>query len=398
MPGWCAQDGVGIGRVHLPPAACPRGIGGPTPAVIRHGAVLDGSKLAPTSAELMARPDLVQAALTAELPVIGSMVDVVDESHFSRRRPERPYFLAPVDLQVIKAAGVTFAASLLERVIEERSGGDPARSHEIRQKLNTAIGGSLRDIEPGSEAAMRLADELKGAGFWSQYLEVGIGTHPEIFTKAPVLASVGLGDQIGIRSDSAWNNPEPEIVLAVAPDGRVVGAAVGNDVNLRDFEGRSALLLGEAKDNAASCAIGPWVRLFDGDFTLDVLMEDSVSCRVTGEDGYTTEGANHLSEISRHPRALVEAATGGHHQYPDGFALFLGTMYVPGVDRHEPGRGFTHDVGDRVDISCPSLGTLVNWVARCEQVPPWEMGIGALVRNLSSRGLLGGPAGHGPAA
>jgi fumarylacetoacetate (FAA) hydrolase family protein len=350
--------------------------------------VFDATPLALTSSQLLERPDLPAVARDAELRPIGTVAEVVAESHHTRRAVDRPHLLAPTDLQVIKAVGVTFASSLLERVIEERAKGDAAKAKELRDRLTEQLGTSLSAVRPGSPEAARLADELRAEGLWSQYLEVAIGPHPELFTKAPILAAVGSGERIGVRSDSAWNNPEPEIVLAVASDRRVVGAAVGNDVNLRDFEGRSALLLGEAKDNNASCAIGPWFRLFDEDFTLESLLTEQVSCRITGDDGFAAEGANDLGRISRHPLDLVEAATGPHHQYPDGFALFLGTGWVPTTDRDEPGRGFTHKVGDRVEISCPPIGTLENWVETCDRVPPWTMGVHALFENLAARQLL----------
>ncbi len=383
-----APAGVAVGRAHLPAALCPRGIGGPTPVVIRDGLVFDASAHAPTVADLLERADLLEVAGDPGLTVIGTTEAMLHESHHSLRRADQPYFLAPVDLQVIKAAGVTFVESLIERVIEERSAGDRAAAAALREKLASTLGGSLRDIQPGSAGAADLAAALRREGLWSQYLEVGIGTNAEIFTKAPVLAAVGVGELIGIRSDSAWNNPEPEIVLAVTADVRVVGAAVGNDVNLRDFEGRSALLLGSAKDNTASCAIGPWFRLFDDRFTLESLMTESVTCRVVGERGFETAGANELSQISRPPLDLVRQATGDHHQYPDGFVLFLGTMYVPGADRGEPGRGFTHEPGDRVEIGCASIGTLINWVQHCEDVPSWSIGIRALYANLIARDLV----------
>jgi fumarylacetoacetate (FAA) hydrolase family protein len=384
------SHGVAVGRAHLPASMCPHGVGGPTPVVIRDGLVLDASPLSPTSADLLERPDLLAVVRGSGLRRIGTVEGVLRASHYERRGQDDPHLLAPVDLQVIKAAGVTFAASLLERVIEEGARGDPALAARLRQRLVARLGGSLRDVHPGSPDAERLADGLRSEGLWSQYLEVGLGPHPEIFTKAPVLAAVGTGALIGVRSDSAWNNPEPEVVLAVTGDRRVVGAAVGNDVNLRDFEGRSALLLGEAKDNTASCAIGPWIRLFDETFTLDTLMQERITCRVTGRDGFETWGANVLGDISRHPLDLVEAATGGHHQYPDGFVLFLGTMYVPSVDRQEPGRGFTHERGDHVEISCAPIGTLENWVEHCEHVPPWTTGVRALMANLARRRLLEG--------
>ena len=356
--------------------------------VIRDGLVFDASAYAPTVADLLERADLLEVARDPHMSAIGMTEALLQESHHSARRADQPYFLAPVDLQVIKAAGVTFVASLIERVIEERAAGDRAAAASLREKLASTLGGSLRDIQPGGAGAADLGAALRREGLWSQYLEVGIGPNAEIFTKAPVLAAVGVGELIGIRSDSAWNNPEPEIVLVVTSDVRVVGAAVGNDVNLRDFEGRSALLLGEAKDNTASCAIGPWFRLFDDRFTLESLMTEPVTCRVVGEGGFETAGANELSQISRPPLDLVRQATGGHHQYPDGFVLFLGTMYVPRADRGEPGRGFTHEPGDRVEISCAPIGTLINWVDRCEAVPPWSIGIRALYANLIARDLV----------
>jgi fumarylacetoacetate (FAA) hydrolase family protein len=382
-----------VGRIHLPAAACPRGIGGPTPVLVRDGLVLDLSAIAPTVSDLLERDDLGGVLDDADLPVVAPLPAVVAASHHTWRPPGEPYLLAPFDLQVVRACGVTFATSLIERVIEEGARGDAAEALRIRERLAAAIGSDLAAIEPGSARAAALKAELIAAGRWSQYLEVGIGPDPEIFTKAPVLASVGTGQQVGVRGDSAWNNPEPEVVLAVDSRGRIVGATLGNDVNLRDMEGRSALLLGEAKDNNASCAIGPFIRLFDdaengAGFTLDGLMNGEVSLEVTGRDGFETAGANRLGEISRTPRALVDHAMGARHQYPDGLALFLGTMFVPTADRLGPGSGFTHRVGDRVTIRERRLGSLVNWVGLSEAVPPWELGIRGLMRNLVSRGLV----------
>jgi fumarylacetoacetate (FAA) hydrolase family protein len=280
---------------------------------------------------------------------------------------------------------VTFAESLIERVIEEGARGDATRARELRGRLVDAIGSELGRIVPGSEGAMALKRELIASGLWSQYLEVGIGPDAEIFTKAPVLAPVGHGERIGVRRESAWNNPEPEVVLAVTPDGRIVGATLGNDVNLRDFEGRSALLLGEAKDNNGSCAIGPAIRLFDGPFTLDALMATDVELEVRGRDGFVTGGRNRLGRISRDPRALVRQALGETHQYPDGLALFLGTMFVPTADRDAAGGGFTHREGDLVTIANPYLGVLRNEVGWCDDLPPWTIGIRAFHANLSAR-------------
>ncbi len=296
-----------------------------------------------------------------------------------------PALLAPFDLQVVRACGVTFAESLIERVIEEGARGDATQADAIRQRLVSAIGTDLGRIRPGGPEAAALKAELQASGLWSQYLEVGIGPDAEIFTKTPVLASVGFGDQVGVRRDSRWNNPEPEVVLAVDATGRIRGATLGNDVNLRDFEGRSALLLPEAKDNNGSCSIGPVIRVFDDDFTLDDLMATDVEVEVRGRDGFVTRGNNQLSKISRDPQALVAQAMGVTHQYPDGLALFLGTMFVPTADRGSTGAGFTHHPGDIVRISSPLLGMLVNEVGLTDELPPWTMGIRAFWQNLAAR-------------
>jgi fumarylacetoacetate (FAA) hydrolase family protein len=299
--------------------------------------------------------------------------------------------LAPVDLQVIKACGVTFASSTLERVIEERARGDSGKAAEIRARIEDRVGGSIRSVVPGSVEAEALKDLLIADGLWSQYLEVAIGPYAEVFTKAPVLASVGPLADIGVRSDSTWNNPEPEVVLLVNAAGQAVGACLGNDVNLRDIEGRSALLLGKAKDNNASCALGPLVRLFDDGFTLDDVRHAEVDLVIEGGDGYRLEGRSNMAEISRDPLDLVRQ-TLSEHQYPDGFALFLGTLFAPTQDRDDPGRGFTHKVGDVVTIATPRLGRLVNTVATSADAAPWSQGIAALYANLAARGLLGGAA------
>jgi fumarylacetoacetate (FAA) hydrolase family protein len=295
--------------------------------------------------------------------------------------------LAPFDLQVIKAAGVTFAVSAVERVIEERARGDAAQAEAIRGDLSARVGGDIRAVQPGSEAAQRLKAALIADGLWSQYLEVAIGPDAEIFTKAPILAAVGHGAQIGVRSDSTWNNPEPEVVLACDPTGRILGATLGNDVNLRDFEGRSALLLSKAKDNNASCAIGPFIRMFNGGFTLDDVRSAGVDLVIEGQDNYRLEGHSSMDQISRDPQDLVRQ-TLSEHQYPDGFALFLGALFAPTQDRDEPGRGFTHKAGDRVRISSPRLGALVNEVTTSQAAAPWTFGVGDLMRNLAARGLL----------
>ena len=348
---------------------------GPTPVLIRDGAVEDVSRAAPTIADLMDLPDPAGVA--------GERLFGLDE--LAMLAPER--FLAPVDLQAVKAAGVTFAISAIERVIEERARGDSTRAAEIRGKLEQRIGGAIRSVVPGTEPAARLKDALIEDGLWSQYLEVAIGPDAEIFTKTAPLASVGWGAAIGVRSDSSWNNPEPEVVLVVNSRGEIRGATLGNDVNLRDFEGRSALLLSKAKDNNASCAIGPFLRLFDDGFTLDDVRSAVVELEIAGEDDFRLQGQSRMSEISRDPAELVRQAMSEHH-YPDGFVLFLGTLFAPTDDRDEPGRGFTHKIGDKVRISTAKLGTLANTVSTSRDAPPWEFGTRALMRNLAARGLL----------
>jgi fumarylacetoacetate (FAA) hydrolase family protein len=317
------------------------------------------------------------------------MREVLANSAEDRRDASRPWLLAPCDLQAIKASGVTFVASMLERVIEEQARGDPARAEDVRRKIAGAIGDNLRSVRPGSAEAMRVKDVLIAEGLWSQYLEVGIGPDAELFTKAQPMSSVGTGADIGIHRRSTWNNPEPEVVLVVNARGETVGATLGNDVNLRDFEGRSALLLGRSKDNNASCAIGPFIRLFDQTFTIDTIRRADLSLTVEGGDGVVLDGASSLAEISRDPLDLVRQAIGADHQYPDGMMLFLGTMFAPTQDRHARGQGFTHDVGDVVTIATPSLGALVNRVNYADAIAPWAFGAVALMRNLAERGVLG---------
>ncbi|MDB5691014.1 MAG: fumarylacetoacetate hydrolase [Alphaproteobacteria bacterium] len=348
---------------------------GPAPVLIRGGAVEDMSRVAPTMADLIERGGVESLE--------GRRLFTLEE--LCARAGE--LLLPPIDLQIVKAAGVTFAVSAIERVIEERARGDSDRAQAIREGLEWRIGGAIRSVVPGSEEAAALKRALIEDGLWSQYLEVAIGPDAEIFTKVPVLSSVGWGAEIGIRSDSDWNNPEPEVVLAVDPEGRAVGATLGNDVNLRDFEGRSALLLSKAKDNNASCAIGPFIRLFDDGFTMDDVRRARVELVVEGQDNFRLEGESSMAEISRDPEELVRQAMSEHH-YPDGFVLFLGTLFAPVQDRDEPGRGFTHKMGDIVRISTPKLGALVNRVTTSKAAPAWRFGIRDLMRNLAGRGLI----------
>jgi len=349
---------------------------GPCVVTLRGGQVLDiTSKTAPTTRDVLERDDAADYVSSAP----GEALGPVEAGH---------HWLAPCDLQPVKACGVTFAGSMVERVIEEQAAGDPAKAAAIRERIGKQVGDSLNDIIPGSDAATDVKQALIEEGLWSQYLEVGIGPDAEVFSKAQVLSSVGYGAEVGLHPISTWNNPEPEVVLAVSSQGMIKGATLGNDVNLRDVEGRSALLLSKAKDNNASCAIGPMIRLFDDSFTLDDVRKAELTLTVTGQDGFALNGRSSMSQISRDPTDLVQQTIGRHHQYPDGLMLFLGTLFAPTQDRDTPGGGFTHKLGDVVTIANDQLGALTNTVRLSTECPEWRFGASHLMRNLAHRGLI----------
>lgn len=373
-------DGLFVGR------AWRAGIG-PAVVTVRAGRVLDiTSRAAPTVRDLLEQPDIPGFVAAQPGEEIGPLAEIAAASREATGDATR--LLAPCDLQAVKACGVTFARSMLERVIEERAGGDPARAEAIRTRVAGVIGDSLRDLVPGSDKAAEVKRLLQAEGLWSQYLEVGIGPDAEVFTKAQPMSAVGWGASVGLHPVSTWNNPEPEVVLAADSTGRIVGASLGNDVNLRDVEGRSALLLGKAKDNNAAAAIGPFLRLFDDTFSLDTVRRLELTLRVEGADGFVLDGRSSMAEISRDPADLLAQARGRHHQYPDGLLLYLGTMFAPVQDRDAPGQGFTHHLGDIVTIAAPELGRLVNTVRLATEAPEWTFGSGALMKNLAKRGLL----------
>jgi fumarylacetoacetate (FAA) hydrolase family protein len=374
--------GTLVGRAWLPGE-----VPGPGVVALRAEGVFDLSPVVPTITDLLNADDPVALAQAAGARV-GDLAPILANSAHDRRDPALAYFLAPCDLQALKASGVTFATSLLERVIEEHARGDPGKADAIRRTITEVIGTDLSRIAPGSAAAMRLKSHLIAQNAWSQYLEVGIGPDAEIFTKAPPMSAVGTGSEIGIRADSSWNNPEPELVVAVSARGAIVGATLGNDVNLRDFEGRSALLLGKSKDNNASCATGPFLRLLDESLTLDQLRRTTITLQVSGVDGFELAGTSSMAEISRDVTDLVNQTIDPNHQYPDGLMLFCGTMFAPTQDREHPGQGFTHKLGDVVTIACPELGALVNRIAYCDRIAPWTFGTSALMRNLAARDLI----------
>lgn len=368
-----ARDALLVGRVWDPVS------GGPRVCVVDGDELVDITGHCHTVSQAMETPGNM-AHWVADSPTRYSLQEVLANSY--PPQSDSVHLLAPVDFQVVKACGVTFVDSMIERVIEEKCAGDAGRAQAVREQISGALGGSLRGIEPGSDRARAAKQILIDQGLWSAYLEVGIGPDPEVFTKAPVLSSVGWGAKVGIPSFSSWNNPEPELVLVVNSQGVAVGATLGNDVNLRDVEGRSALLLGKAKDNNASSALGPFIRVFDHAFTLDTVSTETIELRVEGVDGYQLTGMNSVAEISRPLPDLVAATWGAHHQYPDGFVLYTGTLFAPTQDRDTPGGGFTHKTGDVVTISSPKLGTLVNTTWPTEQLPPWDWGIRAQVGYL----------------
>ncbi|MES0809059.1 fumarylacetoacetate hydrolase family protein [Roseibium sp. SCPC15] len=373
-------NGTFLGRVWRPE------VSGPSVVTIREGKVLDiTSKVAPTARDICEMDNPAEYVSAVDGVVLGSLSEIAESDPTDL---SGVHFLAPCDLQSVKACGVTFASSMVERVIEEQAAGDPQKANDIRNRVGAAIGKSLRNVKAGSDEAAKVKNALIAEGLWSQYLEVGIGPDAEVFSKAQVLSSVGSGAEVGLHPISNWNNPEPEVVLAVSSKGKIVGATLGNDVNLRDVEGRSALLLSKAKDNNASCAIGPMIRLFDATFSLEDVRSAELDLKVEGRDGFVLKGHSSMKEISRAPEDLVAQTIGRHHQYPDGLVLFLGTLFAPTQDRDVAGEGFTHKIGDVVTISAAGFGHLRNTVKLSTECREWTFGASHLMRNLAQRDLI----------
>jgi fumarylacetoacetate (FAA) hydrolase family protein len=383
------RTGTWIGRAWVPASLAKNSVAGPRIVTLRDGLVIDASARFHTISDVLCAPERVKAVREAGAngASLGALEAVLRNGLFTCRaarlgQETRVVLMAPNDIQPIKACGVTFVRSLLERVVEEKAKGDKAKALEIRKFIHETLGDDLSKTKPGSPATVELKKRLIAEGMWSQYLEVGIGSDAEVFTKAQPSSAVTHGMQIGVLPDSTWNNPEPEVVLAVSSDGKIIGATIGNDVNLRDYEGRSALLLGEAKDQNGSCALGAFIRLIDETFSLEDVEQCEVELTLEGPDGYKLTGSNKMAEISRSPETLVAQVCSDNHQYPDGFLLFLGTMFAPTADRDKAGEGFTHRLGDRVEIATPHLGRLVNWVNHTDKIPRWEYGLGEFIRYL----------------
>ena len=383
MGGRHYPDGTLLGRARVPGHTHPRIV------TVRHGEVVDiTARGFATVRDIAESGRATEHVENAPGQTLGSADAILANSVAGAVNPDIPSLLSPIDLQAIKASGVTFVVSLLERVIEEQARGDKSRADALRGEILDLIGTDLSALVPGSETAMKVKAALIEKGVWSQYLEVGIGPDAEIFTKGQPMSSVGYGAEVGLHPVSSWNNPEPEVAVLVTSKGEIIGATLGNDVNLRDVEGRSALLLGKAKDNNASASLGPFIRLFDGTFTLERVKQSEVALRVEGEDGFVLEGHSSMNQISRTPESLVAATIGAHHQYPDGLVLYLGTMFAPVKDRDGEGKGFTHKLGDVVSISTSELGTLSNRVNLSTKCPPWTYGASHLLRDLARAELL----------
>jgi len=471
------------------------------PSVVKldnEGYLVDITTSFPTVSALCEQENPAEAVKAVTGERIGKLSDILATTARHTKKDDKPYLLSPIDLHAVKAAGVTFAESLVERVVEKMAGGDRDKALGIRIGVLSDIatilkkdgalqtlavlrqrydalqgqadnGEALRTLgvevaqlrsesinfketPPGSKPALQIRDLLimkfaafkideavhkyanddpaaaelvraqltrrfkqvtdavnsgkeegfsdatlkeirdflsgLGTGAGKSYIEVGLGPKAEIFTKAQPMSSVGHGADAGYLEESKWNNPEPEVVLVTNSRKEIVGAALGNDVNHRDIEGMSELLLGECKDQNASCAVGPFIRLIDKtSFKQEDIDTMKVEVHVKGTDGFELYSDSSMEKISRKPEELVNQMF-KQHQYPDGAVLFCGTMFSPVKDRDEPTKGFTHKVGDHVTIRSDKLGSLTNRMDYTQNVEPWIYGVGKLMQNLAERGVF----------
>jgi 2-dehydro-3-deoxy-D-arabinonate dehydratase len=220
--------------------------------------------------------------------------------------------LPPVDHQEVWAAGVTYKRSQVARMEESETGA-------------------------------------------SHYDRVYTADRPELFYKASARRVVGPGEAVRVRADSTWSVPEPELSLVIAPDLRIVGYTIGNDMSARDIEGENPLYLPQAKVYDQCCALGPCVRLVDPSAPLD--RAGTAIALVIRRGGHEEfRGRTDLGQMARGFEDLA-AWLGREYAFPDGAILLTGTGIVPPDE-------FTLADGDEVQIEISGIGTLTNPVVQ----------------------------------
>ena len=220
--------------------------------------------------------------------------------------PAGTVILAPVEGQEVWAAGVTYAASRTARNDESKG------THDFYDKVYDA-------------------------------------ERPELFFKAAPGRVRGPGDRIGVREDSGWDVPEPELALVISAAGEILGYTIGNDVSSRSIEGENPLYLPQAKVYKGSCALGPCIVPVDetaGDFEITLTISRD------GEDVFT--GSTTTAQLKREPQALVSWLYRAM-DFPVGAVLLTGTSVIPAVE-------FTLQQDDAVRIAITGLGALENTV------------------------------------
>jgi len=358
---------------------------GPCVVAIREDGVHNISGTVPTMAQLLNAPNplaTLQRALR-NCVYLGPLESLLENSTPSTHDPLKPYLLTPIDLQAVKAVGLTFVNGLLQRFADDNGGAATVA------KMEKAAGVALGKILPGSEEAARLRTALMEDGLWNDTLEVGFGPDVELFTKAQPLSAVGTGAEIAVLPTSKQTFAEPEVVLMLNADGKICGATLGCDMTARDVEARSLLLLGRAKDQNATCAVGPFIRLFDQTFSLPNVQGMNLTYAFEGADDAVFTDTGSMDQIGRGLITLARQVVNEHHGYPDGVALFTGCMFKAPSSRGASDTPFTHQVGDVVIIKASPLGTLINRVNTTDKVRPWSFGMSDLMANLANRQLLG---------